>query len=300
MTPSTFYVCRLSRRLRNVLGKATEINLNDIETPLYLLSYTAETRVGGAVLETCHECLPLPKDLNLAHGSLNMPVATTPPFLPIKNAKETQSGSNNLVFLKLFWSSCGIEPRSFLAARSLLAALSQASSTRRSGDLTKQRSRIFKMVSEPEKEMVLPGYLCRDFNPLHARCHVSAKRCGSKLLLYSLNYSVHVRTDGSLETISGTSAAFTTPETDQQDFATSRPSDSRARTAKQIESFGKKFLALSLSRVVRTAINVNELASPQGYLGDRAASCAGFRRVRGMFPSSHLSSIAAACIFRSQ
>jgi hypothetical protein len=52
--------------------------------------------------------------------------------------------------------------------------------------------------------------------------------------------------------------------------------------------------------MVRTAIDVNELASPQGYLGARATSCARFRRVLGLFPRNPLSSIATDSILRQQ
>jgi hypothetical protein len=38
---------------------STEVNRNDIDMPLYLLGFTAGTRVGGVVLKIGHERLPL-------------------------------------------------------------------------------------------------------------------------------------------------------------------------------------------------------------------------------------------------
>ena len=101
MTSSTSYVCRLSRRPRDVLGYATEINLNDIETPLYLLSYTTETRVGGAVLETYHECLPLPKDLNLAHRFFEHAGHNNAPFLTNQECEGNTKRFKQSIFFKI-------------------------------------------------------------------------------------------------------------------------------------------------------------------------------------------------------
>ena len=139
------------------------------------------------------------------------------------------------------------------------------------------------------------------FQPTARSSSVSAKkRGGTESRPYSLSYSVYLRTDGLLGNISTMLARFTNPETaDTVVRSLDLPTRGLERRSRPT-FFGKLFLASSLSRVVRTAINVNELASPHGYLGDRAASCARFRRVCGLFLRNPLISIATECIFRKQ